>query len=168
MTAVLTFLGSRRRRIRKVEKTDDKPGGHYCWISNMSRLVSVQMSKKGHKRFIGDGCLASFSKGDDLTNHLQERRLLLPKDEDKYLSFTDHHKSYPVPFTIYADFAVNSRARSQTTKTLMCISHTAFAILSNVDSMTHCHFCGGTEERIVLASLLSGKRKMLENYMALI
>ncbi|KAJ8914368.1 hypothetical protein NQ315_011356 [Exocentrus adspersus] len=90
-------------------QTDGIPDGHYCWISNISRLVNAQMSKNGHKRFICDGCLVSFSKEDGLKTHLERGDCakvctVLPKEEEKYLCFTDYHKSYTVPFTIYADF----------------------------------------------------------------
>ncbi|KAJ8911485.1 hypothetical protein NQ315_010856 [Exocentrus adspersus] len=90
-------------------QTDDRPEGHYCWISNISRLVRSQMTKYEHKTFICDGCLVTFLKEDDLKMHLQRGDCskvctVLPKEEEKYLSFVDHHKSYTVPFTIYADF----------------------------------------------------------------
>ena len=42
---------------------------HYYVIKNMSRLVSSQLSKKGHKKYVCDYCLNSFGREDLLNNY---------------------------------------------------------------------------------------------------
>ncbi|KAJ8939271.1 hypothetical protein NQ318_015229 [Aromia moschata] len=47
--------------------TDDSGKGHYCYIKNLSRLVSSQKSRHNGKTYICNGCLQFFQS----PNHLQ-------------------------------------------------------------------------------------------------
>lgn len=91
---------------KKTENTDIKY--HYCWIKSMSRLLSNQLSKKGHKKFICDRCLNYFSSQDKLNTHsiFCEKRnnckISFPKDMT--VKFQDFVYKQKVPFIVYADF----------------------------------------------------------------
>lgn len=98
---------------------DDDGNFHYCYISDLSRLISQQLSKHHGKKFICDGCLQYFQTQDDLERHnlydCDFVRMVLPTTNpklDKFgnivpgniLKFTDIQKQMEVPFVIYADF----------------------------------------------------------------
>lgn len=86
----------------------------------MSRLVSSQIDKNEHKKYICDGCLVSFSSREKLSDHNQHDcthvRVDMPDSsaikKDRFgneypaniLKFKNCHKQMTVPFVIYADF----------------------------------------------------------------
>ena len=100
--------------------TDDETGNiHYCWIKNLSRLVSSQISAKAHKKFFCDGCLIYFSDETKLLRHqlndCNHTYTTTPSTEikvDKFgnsvpeniSKFEKFEKQMKVPFVIYADF----------------------------------------------------------------
>ncbi|XP_011685477.1 PREDICTED: uncharacterized protein LOC105448529 [Wasmannia auropunctata] len=43
--------------------------GHFTWIKNLSRLVSSQLNKNAHKKYICDRCLHYFSLSEKLEVH---------------------------------------------------------------------------------------------------
>lgn len=55
---------------------------HFCWIKNLSALVSSQLSKKKNRKYICDGCLQYFRKETQLRLHQEEEcikvRTILP------------------------------------------------------------------------------------------
>ena len=83
---------------------------HYCWIKNMSRLLSTQISKHGSKRFYCLRCLNSFQSEKSLQDHSmycsnnEAVRIVLPDEKSNSLSFQNYNRSMKVPFVIYADF----------------------------------------------------------------
>jgi hypothetical protein len=42
---------------------------HYCWIKNLSRLLSAQISKHDGKRYFCNRCLISFQSDESLRKH---------------------------------------------------------------------------------------------------
>ena len=82
---------------------------HYCLIKDLSRLVSSDISKKEHKKFICERCLNYFGTQKLLDTHSElcqdheAVREKLPED-GTFLSFKNHHKKMDMPFVIYADF----------------------------------------------------------------
>jgi hypothetical protein len=82
---------------------------HYCWIKNLSRLLRSQATKHAHKMHICDRCLHYFHNEDKLRQHYQICMnqnicaIQMPTDENKMISFKNHHNSLKVPFCIYAD-----------------------------------------------------------------
>lgn len=44
---------------------------HYCWINSLSRLVSKQLNKHQHKKYICDRCLNFFHVSNKLNDHLK-------------------------------------------------------------------------------------------------
>ena len=83
---------------------------HYCWIKNMSRLLSTQIGKHGHKRFYCLRCMNSFHTDKSLQDHSMycsskdATRIVLPDEKTNSLSFQNYNRSMKVPFVIYADF----------------------------------------------------------------
>ena len=86
---------------------------HYCWIRNISRLISSQVNKNGHERKYCLRCLNSFTSLTSLNNHLkycssnEAVRMEMPVDKDGNLwkiSFIHYFKKMRVPFIVYADF----------------------------------------------------------------
>lgn len=81
---------------------------HYCWIKNLSRLVSSQISKHGKTTWICDGCLHPFANKNKLDRHRAigcgETLVELPKPNNKYLRFKNYKNKMKVPFVIYGDF----------------------------------------------------------------
>ncbi|XP_063388138.1 uncharacterized protein LOC134674022 [Cydia fagiglandana] len=94
--------------------------GHYCYIKNLSRLVSKQLSNTQHAAHICDGCLSNFTTRDNLMNHQRNDCFHvcthLPSEQDKkknwfnekvssnILTFDNYERKLRVPFVIYADF----------------------------------------------------------------
>lgn len=80
---------------------------HYCWIKNLSRLVSSQLSKHEHKKYICDRCLNYFTSSDLLTKHSanceNECKIEMPTEEKKYLQFENYANQLKAPFVVYAD-----------------------------------------------------------------
>lgn len=82
---------------------------HYCYIKNLSRLLNG-LSRHHGISFHCTYCLHGFTRRDLLDKHepicgrYKPQKIYLPKDENRYLSFTDVSKQLKVPFVIYADF----------------------------------------------------------------
>lgn len=98
---------------------DDDGNFHYCSITDLSRLISSQLSNHNGKKFLCDGCLQYFSSEEYLVRHnnfdCDFVRIELPSKElkiDKFgnnvpeniLKFQNIQKQMEVPFVIYADF----------------------------------------------------------------
>lgn len=88
----------------------DGDRSHYCWIKNLSRLVSSQLSKHGHKQWICERCLQYFGTEMLLTRHEEDCshfdavKIEMPTDENKWLQFKNFKNKERHSFTIYADF----------------------------------------------------------------
>ncbi|XP_014474491.1 PREDICTED: uncharacterized protein LOC106744331, partial [Dinoponera quadriceps] len=82
---------------------------HFVWIKNLSRLVSSQLSKHDHKKYICNRCLHYFSSSERLQVHtidcgeMNHCAILLPSEDDKWLSFCNHNRKKRPPFVVYAD-----------------------------------------------------------------
>lgn len=82
---------------------------HFMWIKNLSRLLSKQLSKNGHKSWLCDRCLNHFSSEAFLVKHVgycknqNTTRIELPNEKNKYLKFKNFHHREKVPFVVYAD-----------------------------------------------------------------
>ena len=88
----------------------DRENQHYCWIKNMSRLLTTELSKHGTRRYYCLRCLNSFHTAESLEKHEtfcsnhDVVKVELPDEENNTLSFKNYNKSMKVPFVIYADF----------------------------------------------------------------
>ena len=82
---------------------------HYCLIKDLSRLVSSDISKNQHKKFICERCLNYFGSQKVLDTHIelcQEHEAVREKlpPAETFLSFKNHSRKMDLPFVIYADF----------------------------------------------------------------
>lgn len=82
---------------------------HYCWVKDMSRLLSSQVSSHEHVRYFCERCINSFKTKEGLNKHVvyckqhDAVKISLPTPGSK-LSFNNYNNSMRVPFIIYADF----------------------------------------------------------------
>ncbi|EZA48219.1 hypothetical protein DMN91_006132 [Ooceraea biroi] len=83
--------------------------GHFTYIKNLSRLVSSQLSSNKRKKYICDRCLHYFHTNEKLEAHtadcqrMNDCAIVLPNEEDKWLSFTNYNRKERIPFVVYAD-----------------------------------------------------------------
>ncbi|XP_045501419.1 uncharacterized protein LOC123698711 [Colias croceus] len=81
---------------------------HYCYIKNLSRLVSSQISSHHHAVYICDSCLLHFPSEERLNNHQQydcaHICTELPNGSNNKLKFDKFAKKLEMPFVVYADF----------------------------------------------------------------
>lgn len=88
----------------------ERETNHYCWIKNLSRLLSKQMTNHNGERYICRRCLSSFRSDESLQKHREycqnhdAVKVEMPSEANKYLSFKNYNRKMRVPFVIYADF----------------------------------------------------------------
>ncbi|XP_066157591.1 uncharacterized protein [Euwallacea fornicatus] len=91
-----------------VEEEDTNIIYHYCWIKDLSRLLSSQLNKHKQRKFICDRCLNYFSNHQKLLTHevlctkLNDCHISFPKYD--FIEFKNHVYQQKAPFVIYADF----------------------------------------------------------------
>ncbi|XP_067943085.1 uncharacterized protein [Watersipora subatra] len=101
----------RRERVRVVDimQISDGEKQHYCWIKNMSRLLSAQKSKNKEAQHVCYNCMNLRRTKEALINHqkwcLEKDSVAIrfPKLADK-IKFKNYNHSMRVPFVIYGDF----------------------------------------------------------------
>ena len=84
---------------------------HYTWIKNLNRLLYDQSKHRERKHFC-ERCLHGYTREDLLEAHKPDCRGIgqtavrveMPKAGENKLTFQNHHKQFPAPFVIYADF----------------------------------------------------------------
>jgi len=97
----------------------DGENQHYCWIKNMSRLVSSQHSEHKEAVHICYNCMTVYWSEESLESHqrwcLENDHVALrfPSLEDK-IKFRNYNRSMRVPFVIYADFESFNRPLATT------------------------------------------------------
>ena len=81
---------------------------HYCWIKDISKLISLPTSKHDHVRHVCFGGLNTFNSNESLASHheycksYEAIKIELPEEGSK-ISFKNHNRSVRVPFIVYAD-----------------------------------------------------------------
>lgn len=98
--------------------TDSQCYQHYCFITDLSRLTSSQISQNQYKKFFCDACLNYFSTKEKLDRHSKLDCIKvvteLPTEEvvtnrwgkqqkKNCLTFVEHEKKIECPFIIYCD-----------------------------------------------------------------
>ncbi|DAC81320.1 PolB [Mayetiola barley midge adintovirus] len=82
---------------------------HYCWIKNLSGLVSKQCSLSKRKKIFCDRCLNYFTTATKLSEHLvncfaqNECQIEMPPEDNCEILFTEKKKQLKIPFIVYAD-----------------------------------------------------------------
>lgn len=88
---------------------DEEKKSHYCWIKNMSALLSRQCTSETRYKYFCDRCLNYFIDIERLTNHTyncekqNECTIEMPSLDKKILKFESFSKQLQVPFVLYAD-----------------------------------------------------------------
>ncbi|XP_077264211.1 uncharacterized protein LOC143898524 [Temnothorax americanus] len=83
--------------------------GHFAWIKNLSRLVNLQLTAKRCAKHVCDRCIHYFYTQGKLAAHsvdcgqMNDCAILLPNENDKWLSFDNHYRKERLPFVVYAD-----------------------------------------------------------------
>ncbi|XP_025072882.1 uncharacterized protein LOC112552214 [Pogonomyrmex barbatus] len=79
-----------------VQDPRDDNAGHFAYIKDLSRFVSSQLNKYGHKKYFCGRCLHYFSSSERLQSHatdcekMNDCAIRLPSEDDKWLEFKNH------------------------------------------------------------------------------
>ncbi|KYN15192.1 hypothetical protein ALC57_12602 [Trachymyrmex cornetzi] len=90
-------------------RNDENVIGHSTFIKNLSRLTGSQLSKCTKKKHLCVRCLHYFLTSEKLSLHIvdctttNECAIILPNENDKWLSFRGHNKRERLLFVVYAD-----------------------------------------------------------------
>ncbi|XP_063392461.1 uncharacterized protein LOC134677958 [Cydia fagiglandana] len=101
---------TKKRRDRHINMLiiEDGDQKHFCWIKNISRLISAQLSKHRHKMWFCDGCLLPFSNEVKFKEHIKRDcshvKTILPNDGENILKFKNFRYQLRAPVVVYADF----------------------------------------------------------------
>ena len=82
---------------------------HYCYVKNLSALLSSQINKHDHKLYFCLNCLSGYDDPEKLEKHKEycseeeSIKINMPKP-DTYIKFKNYLYSERAPFAIYADF----------------------------------------------------------------
>ena len=118
-----------RKHNYKRESTDnlllisDDTKQHYCWIKDISTLLSLQTTKHGHVRHVCFRCLITFKSEKSLASHHEycksheAIKIELPEKGSK-ISFKNQNRSMWVPFMVYADFESSHHSCQHANQTL--------------------------------------------------
>lgn len=91
------------------ETSSETSNTHYCWIKDLSRLVSAQVSKSKRRTYFCDRCLNFFYKQDKLNKHIEnclqqnECAIVMPEENTSTMEFKNYHNQVVTPFVVYAD-----------------------------------------------------------------
>ena len=106
----LRISGQQRARVVNLMLISDGEKNHYCWIKDLSRLLSSQKTDDGHhKQHFCLRCLNCFATSTALENHEGYCKtndvvnVEMPA-KGTSLEFDKFHKKMRVPFVVYADF----------------------------------------------------------------
>lgn len=91
------------------ESEDPNPKHHYCYINDLSRLVSSQISNHKAKAYLCDRCLNQFRNSDKLQKHIghcanqNEYQIEVPTPGNDIIEFKHYKNQVICPYVIYAD-----------------------------------------------------------------
>ena len=101
------FIGEERQHQINLLLIADNIKKHYCLIKNMSRLLSMQISKHKESVHICFRCLNTFPNENALNIHkeiCQSNEFIVMPKKETFIEFENHIRSQKMPFVIYADF----------------------------------------------------------------
>ncbi|XP_067210017.1 uncharacterized protein [Linepithema humile] len=134
------------RSIIPLRLTDDKkekhvnllyvPGNneaHFVYIKDLSRLVSSQLSKEKRKKYICDRYLHYFRTSEKLSVHNvdcgNDCAVILPNEDNKWLTFRNYNRKERLPFVVYADLECTlEKKEGQDHTTYAYQHHKAFSV----------------------------------------
>lgn len=89
--------------------SEDESYYHYCWIKNLSRALSIQVSANNGAKHFCNRCLHYFHSEEKLSEHkidcgnMNECKITLPEPGENIMKFKNHRRSLPIPYVIYFD-----------------------------------------------------------------
>lgn len=89
---------------------DEDDNTHYCWIKDISKLLSHQVTNHNGKRYFCRRCLNSFKTEKSLGLHLElcknheAVKVEMPTKENNIIQFQNFNRKMQAPFTIYGDW----------------------------------------------------------------
>jgi len=92
------------------EETSNEVKGHYCFITDLARLVVGQITSDGRRIFVCRRCLIHFGRQDLLDSHeplcssRDPIRSRMPRDDKLVCSFKNYQFKQHIPYVVYADF----------------------------------------------------------------
>lgn len=95
--------------LQKASEANDTYTYHYCWIKNLSALISTQLSSNRAHKHICDRCLNYFVEKKKLEAHQIDCakqnicQIKMPTIKDNKIVFKQYKNELKVPFIIYAD-----------------------------------------------------------------
>ncbi|XP_032683659.1 uncharacterized protein LOC116850005 isoform X2 [Odontomachus brunneus] len=104
--------GKREKHVNLLHISDpSRPqrGTFRIWIKNLSRLMSSQLSKYKVRKYICDRCRHYFHSNEKLESHitdcqkLNDCAIILPTEDNKWLSFRNYSRKERIPFVVYSD-----------------------------------------------------------------
>ena len=90
-------------------KDEEGDNSHYCYVKNLSALLSSQVNKHDHKLYFCLNCLNGFDTLEKLEKHKEycseeeSIKINMPKP-DTFIKFKNYLHGEKAPFAIYADF----------------------------------------------------------------
>ncbi|XP_067208761.1 uncharacterized protein [Linepithema humile] len=107
---------------------------HFVCIKDLSRLVSLQLSKRKHKQHICDWCLHYFRTSEKMSVHsvdcgkMNDCAVILPTKDNKWLTFRNYNRKEQLPFVVYADLEYTLEKEGQDHITYAYQHHKAFSV----------------------------------------
>lgn len=95
--------------VRSKYPEESSPKTHYCWIKNLSRLTSSQLSNHNGRCYLCDRCLNSFRSEQKLELHRidcnkkNNCQIEMPTVGDDIVKFMNIKNQVECPFIIYSD-----------------------------------------------------------------
>ena len=115
---ILRISNKQAHMINLLLISNDKTN-HYCWIKNMSRLLSSQINNNKSTRVFCYRCLNSFNSNKSLEKHIEDcskdeavNVKMPPKDKNgnpPHICFNNYNRKMRVPFVVYADFECSTK-----------------------------------------------------------
>ncbi|XP_071055042.1 uncharacterized protein [Onthophagus taurus] len=184
------------RHINLLLVTNDSGNSHYCWIKNLSRLLSSQASQNGHEKYICDGCLVFFTSENKLIRHQSDDcskvRAILPttnlkinkygnEEKENILQFENFERQLKIPFVVYADFealqkpiadAEATELNDDNSYSVKCFKHEPYAFAYYIkcsydESLSKFEiYCGCNAAQIFMSKLEHDVLNIYKNYLS--
>ncbi|KYN08427.1 hypothetical protein ALC62_00594 [Cyphomyrmex costatus] len=115
---------------------EDNIAGHFALIKDLSRLVSSQINKYGHKKYFCDSSSSKLELHSTDCGKLNDCAIRLPSEDDKWLKFKNHCRKERVPFVVYTDLECALEKIDEDPTSSMYQHHQVFSIAYYI----HCSY----------------------------
>ena len=108
----ITSVKNRRNHVNLLLLSENE-NRHYTWIKDMSKLLR-RPDDYHHRKYYCHYCLHGFYTQEILDIHVEDcnkfgmQKVVMPKEDDKWVQFRSIQKMLQVPYVIYADFEAYS------------------------------------------------------------